>query len=398
MNKTISPDVCKMLSDIFRLIVKEIETDEDKETLAPGELGVSYTEGTIYIKNPHTGELFTPNSVEHIRHILSKYDPVQNTLNADYISGVRYYTSLAQLEKVSGLTFTMDTIIRQMVSPSILICSIKTDNPSILNYPSEEGILEIKKLSNEYVKGTFIDVNHFIEYIMKYDLLNHQFIGWYTSDKVPDKIKNTTGTTDRISVSVDGEIRDLDIITLRTTMEVNATSTISVNGSNYEPIVDANGNRITTVIPSNNIIMLIRDELNSCWVLTNTQLSTSNNIITLLNSRVSNIVNELDYQKRDFDQKIEELASRPGTLITHTSTYTARTDGVVTIPVPNYICTIDKLVINYNQTILRFGIDYIANESDNSITLINNIALKKSDSVQLIVIKQYSSEMENNNY
>ena len=51
----ITEEQMKLLAGIFRIIVKEIRSDEDKEKLAPGELGISYIEGTLYIRNPHTG-------------------------------------------------------------------------------------------------------------------------------------------------------------------------------------------------------------------------------------------------------------------------------------------------------------------------------------------------------
>lgn len=39
----------QLLAEIFRVIVKEITCDEDKEKLAPGEMGINYKEGTFYI-------------------------------------------------------------------------------------------------------------------------------------------------------------------------------------------------------------------------------------------------------------------------------------------------------------------------------------------------------------
>ena len=56
--RTLTKYQMELLSDIFRLILKEIKVDEDKEKLAPGEVGISYTNGCFYVKNPYTGEDF----------------------------------------------------------------------------------------------------------------------------------------------------------------------------------------------------------------------------------------------------------------------------------------------------------------------------------------------------
>ena len=45
--RTMTAEQMQLLSDIFRIIVKEIATDEDKEKLAPGEFGISYAEGAF---------------------------------------------------------------------------------------------------------------------------------------------------------------------------------------------------------------------------------------------------------------------------------------------------------------------------------------------------------------
>ena len=79
----LTPFQMELLSNIFRVMIKEIVTDEDKEKLAPGEMGINYKEGSFYIRNPHTGELFTPNSLSHLNQILSKYEDTTNLLNAD---------------------------------------------------------------------------------------------------------------------------------------------------------------------------------------------------------------------------------------------------------------------------------------------------------------------------
>ena len=46
----------------------------------------------------------------------------------------------------------------------------------------------------------------------------------------------------------------------------------------------------------------------------------------------------------------------------------------------------DKLVVNYNQTILRVGVDYII--TDTGIDFTDNITLMAGDEVQFVVLKQ----------
>ena len=42
--RTMTVEEMRLIADIFRLILREIKTQEDKELLAPGELGISYRE------------------------------------------------------------------------------------------------------------------------------------------------------------------------------------------------------------------------------------------------------------------------------------------------------------------------------------------------------------------
>ena len=59
VHNTMSPEIAALLAGVFRLILQEVKTDEDKEKLAPGEVGINYKTKTIYVRNPYTGELFS---------------------------------------------------------------------------------------------------------------------------------------------------------------------------------------------------------------------------------------------------------------------------------------------------------------------------------------------------
>ena len=154
--RTLTPYQMELLSDIFRLILKEIKTDEDKERLAPGEVGVSYRNGCFYVRNPYTGELFSPNSLDHITQILSKYDEGTNILNADKVSGIKVYSSISQIPQLGLSSMTADTIIRQMEYPSILFSEIDQTSPQNFGFPGKHGILNVVNLN------PMLSVQHFL--------------------------------------------------------------------------------------------------------------------------------------------------------------------------------------------------------------------------------------------
>ena len=86
------------------------------------------------------------------------------------------------------------------------------------------------------------------------------------------------------------------------------------------------------------------------------------------------------------DQQIAELKNRPGNFETKMAAVTATADDTSVIEtIPEYDPTCDKLLVNYGQTILREGIDYVT--TGYGITL-TNIRLKKDDIIQFIIIVQ----------
>ena len=86
------------------------------------------------------------------------------------------------------------------------------------------------------------------------------------------------------------------------------------------------------------------------------------------------------------DQQIAELKNRPGNFETKMAAITATADDTSVIEtIPDYDPTCDKLLVNYGQTILREGIDYVI--TGYGITL-TNIRLKKDDIIQFIIIVQ----------
>jgi hypothetical protein len=87
------------------------------------------------------------------------------------------------------------------------------------------------------------------------------------------------------------------------------------------------------------------------------------------------------------DQQITELKQRPGTLITYPSTFDA-TETTTSIPnIAHFTAGTDQLLVNFNQTILREGIDYVVDTENNGIRL-TRFSLDAGDVLQFIVIAQ----------
>lgn len=388
----------KLLSDIFRVILKEITCDEDKEKLAPGEMGINYDEGSLYVRDPHTGELFCPNSIAHLKQILSKYDPVTNILNADRVSGVRFYSSISQLDQL-GISLSADSIVRQMEYPSVLMASVEYENYDKLGFPSESGTMLVYKVDPEFVTATFYDNRSYTLYNGKYNSFTHVLEGWSVSSGFDSDYIETEGGGDNATIRSDRVLRDLDLLVVRVTEALNPGATITYNDSAPMPIILPNGNPLKTTIEANNIIMLLYDEQKKSWIyLTNSESSMST-IVAMLNDRINAVRHELaEYKQymdrhignlRDYiDNQIANISALPGNIVTKTSIYTAAVDSVDTINhVADFVPDVDKLIVNYNQTLLRPDIDYTVEAETGGIQL-KGFTLAKGEILQFIVIKQ----------
>lgn len=87
------------------------------------------------------------------------------------------------------------------------------------------------------------------------------------------------------------------------------------------------------------------------------------------------------------DNEISTFKGRAGNIITKLSTFTALEDGISIVNAPdNFDHTIDKLIVNYNQTVLRPTIDYSIDEYGK--LHLAHITLAKDDVLQFTVLKQ----------
>ena len=390
--RTLTPEEMILLSNIFRVMLREIKTDEDKELLAPGEMGISYTEGCLYARNPHTGELFSPNSLGFMNQILNKYDHVNNIFNADKVSNIRFYSDIAQLDQV-GIDLTADTVIRQMEYPSILMSKIEYENYEMMGFPSELGMIMVYKVSPETVYATYYDYRTYTSYYGKYNPFTHYLEGWVVSgNNMGSFYVETIGGGDKTNIEVDMTIDDFSVITARVTEDLNPGATLQVNDLPYLPLITANGDPISSTITANNIIMLIYDKHRNSWIVNGNTDSTVTTIITIVNERLTEVINQVTHLEKHVEERFNEMQTyidnkfkEPGTIITSTYKFTAINAVDTVSAVENYVPGLDKLIVNYNQTILRETDDYIV-DTDGSIQF--KFTIPAGDSVLFIVIKQ----------
>lgn len=393
----LTPFQMELLSNIFRVMIKEIVTDEDKEKLAPGEMGINYKEGSFYIRNPHTGELFTPNSLSHLNQILSKYEDTTNLLNADRAGGIRFYSNISQLTQL-GVSLTADSIIRQMEYPGILMSPVEYENYEILGMPSNSGMILVFKAAPEFVIATYYDNLTRITYQGRYNPFKQFFEGWICQD-APSGFIIAEGDADRIKIRMENLPEDMEPITLRVPYGVNPGATISVNNQAFRPIITASGEPLGSTITANNIIMLIYDDMRKSWILSNSNESTINSVITVLRERVETATADIDKAVKDYRERLDQLTksvnddiaalkARPGVISNVTSDLTVTQDNLNMITgVTGFDHRYDKLLVNFQQTILRQGLDYTIDEESGNLYF-KDIRFNSGDVLQFIVLKQ----------
>lgn len=393
----LTPFQMELLSNIFRVMIKEIVTDEDKEKLAPGEMGINYKEGSFYIRNPHSGELFTPNSLSHLNQILSKYEDDTNLLNADRAGGIRFYSNISQLTQL-GISLTADSIIRQMEYPGILMSPVEYENYEVLGMPSNSGMILVFKASPEFVIATYYDNLTRITYQGRYNPFKQFFEGWICQD-APSGFITAEGDANRIKIRMENLPEDMEPITLRVPFGVNPGATISVNNQAFQPIITASGEPLESTITANNIIMLIYDDMRKSWILSNSNESTINSVITVLRERVETATADIDKAVKDYRERLDQLTksvnddiaalkARPGVISNVTSDLIVTQDNLNMITgVTGFDHRYDKLLVNFQQTILRQGLDYTIDEESGNLYF-KDIRFNNGDVLQFIVLKQ----------
>lgn len=391
-SKPLSEDVIKLFTDIFRFILPDVDP-EHKELLAPGELGINYATGVFYFKDPTTLEIRTPNSIEALKFIEEKYNYDTGELNADRIGNLRFYSSVLHVPDITDLnSVTVDTIISKMTQPAVLIAHTESTEYKALGLPAENGLLTINKITDYATSLSFVDsVNH-ISYLGQYDAATRQFLYWIRDEDSMQNFAIAEGNGTSQSVTIDKELEDLFVMVVKLTNDVQPTATWTFNGSKEYVLTDLYGKAIKQeLLTANSIIMLIRDELLDRWILADMSKNIIYQTAQLIDKRLAQALS--DVPKRV--DVIEDWLSNDANKLNVISTvFECTEDNTSTIPVNDLDIDSDVLLVNYNQTVLRFGVDYSVATDGASISLLNG-NLSKGDELQLIIIKHNKFTISN---
>ena len=390
-NRTLTDAELALLSNIFRIIAREITNDDDKVKLAPGELGMDYTNGMIYVRNPHTGNLVSPNNIEGIDTILSKLDSAGH-LSAEYMNGVAFYRDVADLPTAVP-SVTPDTILSHMtITPAIFIGAIESSTAA---WPSTKGVLSIYKFDAKTVEIHYFDLVNYAEYTGRYDSNVERFDGWSkTSDAGPYVVSDET---DAYDLDLPIGIEDLSTFTMKVPNGMRAGATIALNGGTARPVVDSDGAPLAYNIGENNTIMLLYDEYYDAWVLRDAGESASLAGVDVMQRRVSAL-----------NQDVFDLAESTTTAITNLGTQTQQKLDTLKAELEDEISGagaglsdrvadlsdhVDSLETELKQDIVNVGnnVGQVASDlqdlSTNVDTRITTLASKLSDTVDTVDTK-----------
>ena len=302
-NRKLTDEEIALLSGIFRVILKEIRGDEDKHNLAPGEPGIDYETGVMYVRNPHTGNLITPNGLEQMRMMMRHFD-AHGDLNSEYLRDLALYTNLADLPEPLPNT-TPDTVISHMTHiPSVFVGPIESDSVS---WPSKKGTLIVVKFDEETVMIRYFDAINNAAYYGIYNAEDHLFDGWNAYYVIGPFTKVTDDT--EINVELDIGLEDLATFTVKLVNGLQANASVILNGSDSKAIVDRNGNPIDYPIAENNSIMLIYDEFQDAWVLNDSGDSATLAGVDILRRRISSLNQDVLDLADSTTTRIEELSN-----------------------------------------------------------------------------------------
>lgn len=391
--RTLTKYQMELLSDIFRIILKEIKVDEDKNKLAPGEVGISYTNGCFYVRNPYTGEIFSPNSLDHITQILSKFDLGTNILNADKVADVKVYSRLSQVPELPS-AYTADSIISRMEYPAILFAEIEQTTPQNFGFPGKHGMMTVVKMEPNLVTASFYDYQTYVNYDAKFNPDLMMLEGWTAAgSNVGTTYCETNNGGNNIRINNDAVVvKDMTVLTVRVTSDINPPAYINVNGMGPLPLIDINGEPINYPIRANNIIMLIYDKMRTSWILTDITTSSIESIVNIMTERVTNLKDELAAFKAHTSARFDEVYAyinnelrKPATIVPIRRSYhvSYATDNIPALS--DYVNGLDHLIIIYGQTLLVQGVDYTF-DSDDSIRF--SFSLNAGDDVYFVIVKQ----------
>lgn len=405
----VSSATLQKFSDIFSFWIRKIK-DGEEDTVEAGELCIrplANNEGAIlYWRDPETGELITPNTLEDLEIILNHFNKEDGTMSADLIGGIRFYTNIFDLPVDDGVNLTPDTVISHMVDKSIMISPINfPDDYKVVNYPTPNGLLTITKMSNGVVRAEFTDAASSNTWTGVYNAETHEFIRWQLSEDVNANYITLSGDPYKVRGDSDTPVTDFEVWNIKTPdFTVQPDATMQINESEYLPFIEIDGTPISESVPANSIIMVTYDSYRKSWVRLTEDRSIASQLMQIMSIRLSSqtgdlttLINETKQFIEDtkdtmgaMKDRIEELERGPARII-YTSFVIPITDensAAISLTTDQATVGLDIILINLEQTILQLGVDYTLDEQSNSIIFASGCELTPGYSIQIIVIKQ----------
>ena len=405
-DNTISEATLKKFCDIFRFWIRKIK-DGEEDSIAPGEMCIKPLEpegGILYWRDPITGELITPNSLEDLQIILDHFNKEDGTFSADLIGGMRFYTSIYDLKVDAGVNYTPDTVISHMADKSIMVSAINfPDDYSVLGWPTAAGLVTITKIANDTVRAEYTDAETSNTWTGVYNAKTHEFIRWQFSEDVNSDYIEAVGTEYKLRADSDKAVYDFEVWNVKVPCNVQTNATLQINDSEYLPIKTVTGEDINGVISANSVIMITYDSYRKYWVKLSADRSISSQLMQIMSIRLTGQTGDLTTLLTEVRQFIDDTSDVIGAIqdrLTILETNPARiiyTSDLVPITSENtkvikldesVAVGVDIVLINLEQTLLQLGVDYIVDADEHAIVMADKSELSVGDEVQIIVIKQ----------
>ena len=411
-NTHISNATLQKFADIFQFWIRKI-ADGEQDTVAPGEMCIRPLENNdgaiLYWRDPVTGELITPNTLEDLDIILNHFNKEDGTFSADLIGGVRFYTSIYDLKVDDGVNLTPDTVISHMVDKSIMISIIDfPDDYSVVGWPTAKGLVTITKMSNEVVRIEYTDAATSNTWTGVYNTVTHEFIRWQFSEDVNANYIVATGNTTQIRADSETPVTDFEIFNVKVPTNIQPDATLQINDSEYMGFINVDGTQITEVIPADSIIMITYDSYRKAWVKLSEDSSIDSQLMQIMSIRLNSQTGDLTTLIEETKQFIEDtkdtigamqdritvLESRldndPARIVYDSTLVTITNDNVKTITLDSTFATVglDIILINLEQTLLQINVDYTTDAASNSIIMADGMEFTPGNVIQIVVIKQ----------
>ena len=405
-DNSISEQTLKKFSDLFRFWVKRIE-DGQEDSIAPGELCIKPLQpdgAVIYWRDPITGELITPNTLEDLQIILDHFNKEDGTFSADLIGGMRFYTNIYDLKLDAGVNYTPDTIISHMVDKSIMVSVVEfPDDYAVVGWPTGSGLVTITKMSNDTVRAEYTDRETSNTWTGVYNANTHEFIRWQFSEDVNSDYIDAVGDEYKLRADSDKPVYDFEVWNVKVPCNVQTNATLQINDSEYLPIKTVTGTDLSEIISANSVIMITYDSYRKCWVNLSSDRSIASQLMQIMSIRLDGQTGDLTTLLTEVRNFIEDTSDVIGAIqdrLTKLETNPARivyTCDLVPITSENTKVisldssvdpTLDIVIVNFEQTILQLGVDYTINIAANAIEMATGSEFTVGDEVQIIVVKQ----------